>query len=230
MNKLERIMKNRHRLLAISVALACSTAVFAVPIVETHNFNGLGLPVPDGNPSGLGDLQPVTSQITEIESVIVTLDIGGTWNGDLYAYLTHDTGYAVLLNRSGRTAIDSFGYGDSGYQVTLDDSAADNIHTYRDVTVPAVGVPLSGTWQPDGRNVDPDSVFDTTPSTAMLSSFNGTDANGNWTLFVADLSGGDAHTLNSWGMTITGIPEPSSVLLLAIGAAIIIRHRLSIFS
>lgn len=216
-------MKNRRSLLVI--AIACSTTVFAVPIVETHSFNGLGLAVPDGNPSGLGNLQPVTSQITEIESLTVTLDIGGTWNGDLYAYLTHESGFAVLLNRSGRTAADSFGYGDAGYQVTLDDSAVDNVHTYRNVAVPAPGSPLTGTWQPDGRNVDPDTVLDTTPSTAMLSSFNGIDANGDWTLFVADLSGGDVHTLNSWGMTVIGIPEPSSLLLFVTGAAVVIRIR-----
>ena len=216
-------MKNRRSRLVISIVLGFSVAASAVLIVETHSFNGLNLAVPDGNPSGLGDLQPVTSQITEIDSLTVTLEISGTWNGDLYAYLTHGSGFAVLLNRSGRSATDSFGYGDHGFNVTLDDSAPNNIHTYQSVTIPTPGTPLTGTWQPDGRNVDPDTVLDTTPSTATLSSFNGIDANGNWTLFVADLSGGDAHTLNSWGMTIAGIPEPSMLALYVAGAALLIR-------
>jgi hypothetical protein len=37
-----------------------------------------------------------------------------------------------------------------------------------------------------------------------------------WTLFVADLSGGDTHTLSSWGLTLTGVPvpEPGTAALL----------------
>lgn len=216
-------MKKTSSLLIISIILGASVVAYAVPIVETHTYSGLSLAVPDGNPSGLGLLEPITSQITEIESLTVTLDISGTWNGDLYAYLTHGSGYAVLLNRSGRSAVDSFGYGDAGYRITLDDSAVHDIHTYRTVVTPAAGTPLTGVWQPDGRNVDPDAVIDTTPVTAMLSSFSGLDANGDWTLFVADLSGGDAHTLNSWGMTITGIPEPSMLALYVAGTALLVR-------
>lgn len=223
-------MKQTLRFLAVSVVLAFSAASFADPIVETHSFNDLLLDLPDGNASGLVNLQPISSQVTEIESLTVTLNVGGTFNGDLYAYLTHDTGFSVLLNRSGRSVADSFGYSDDGYTITLDDLAADNIHTYQSITTPTPGSPLTGIWQPDGRNVDPDSVLDTTPSTAMLASFNGTDANGNWTLFIADLSVGDTHTLNAWGLTITGIPEPATLgLISALGISILfIRRRFMI--
>lgn len=50
----------------------------------------------------------------------------------------------------------------------------------------------------------------------MLSSFNGLDPNGSWTLFIADLGTGDQGTLTSWGMTITGeaVPEPSVSIIL----------------
>ncbi len=51
------------------------------------------------------------------------------------------------------------------------------------------------------------------------------DANGNQPLFVADLSNGDTHTLNSWSMEISGTPEPGTLSLLALSAAIPRRRR-----
>jgi hypothetical protein len=50
--------------------------------------------------------------------------------------------------------------------------------------------------------------------------FGGANANGTWTLFLADLSGGDISTLVSWGMDISVVPEPITYALLAFGAAI----------
>jgi hypothetical protein len=47
-------------------------------------------------------------------------------------------------------------------------------------------------------------VTDLDPRTAFLSSFKGLDPNGEWTLFVADLSAGNISTLVSWGLNIEG--------------------------
>ncbi len=219
-------MKSALRLSAVAAALAAAHP--AAGVTTIHTFNGLGLAVPDGNPSGLANLQNVSSPgITTITSVKVTVDISGTFNGDLYAYLQHSGGLAVLLNRSGRTAGNAFGYDDDGFNVTFDDLATNNVHTYRDQVNPTAGNPLTGTWQPDARAVDPDLVVDTDPPTATLAAaFNGKNANGDWTLFVADLSGGSAHTLNGWSLEITGIPEPSGAVLLGFGlAALAVRRR-----
>jgi subtilisin-like proprotein convertase family protein len=77
---------------------------------------------------------------------------------------------------------------------------------------------LTGTFQPDARNTSPLTVLANTGRTDFLSSFNGLDPNGDWTLFVADVSGGDTHTLVSWGLEATGpIPEPGTTTLLALG-------------
>src|ERR1019366_9393677 len=76
---------------------------------------------------------------------------------------------------------------------------------------------LTGTWAPDGRNIDPQSsgsVFDAASPTADLSVFNNTSANGAWTLFIADLSGGGQSTLVSWGLTVVTVPEPQTWTLL----------------
>jgi uncharacterized protein (TIGR03382 family) len=194
--------------------------------LEMYDFTGLNQNIPDGNPSGLVNVQPLFSAIIEITDVSVRLNISGNFSGDLYAYLSHDTGFSVLLNRSGRTLGNPFGYGDAGYNVTFTGSASNNIHLYQETVVPGVGSPLTGSWQPDARLVDPDLVLDTDTPTAFLSSFNGLAASGNWTLYLADLSGAETHTLNSWGLTITGlIPEPGTATLCAAGLALLALRR-----
>lgn len=211
-------------LLAISIALGQSRAGAAV---MTYSSGPINTGIPDGNPSGLANVINVTSsEITSIQSVTATLSISGTFNGDLYAYLTHGSGFAVLLNRAGRMQSAPFGYADDGFDVTFDDLGAANIHLYQNVGPVTPGSPLTGTWMPDGRAVDPDLVVDTDPSTATLSSFAAGNANGGWTLFVADLSGGENHTLVSWSITVTGVPEPSAIALYGVGlAGILLRRR-----
>lgn len=170
----------------------------------------LGLTVPDGDPSGRVVSETLVSDITSIVSVSVSLDISGGYNGDLYVHLVHGSGFAVLLNRAGRSDISGLagaGYGDTGFLIDLADGA-NNIHLYQDLThsYNANGQ-LEGTWAPDGRAVDPDLVLHTDVSTATLGSFAGGDANGEWTLYFADLSGGGVSTLDGWSLDIEAVPE-----------------------
>jgi hypothetical protein len=65
-----------------------------------------------------------------------------------------------------------------------------------------------------------------------FSSYTGQDPNGSWTLFFADMSGGQQSTLNSWELDFTAlIPEPANValavlgLLAAAGKLISLRRR-----
>lgn len=200
---------------------------------ETFSFAPLGSPLtpPDGSPVGIQDTRPLTSGITSINDVNlwITLDnpvAGGAYNGDLYVTLTHDSGFAVLMNRVGRRDGDSidaqFGYGDNGFQITLDDQAPNgDVHAYRlrppglshDTPVdPNYQAALRGTWAPDGRNVSPNEVLLSDLRTHTLANFNGLSAAGQWRLFVADLSSGGTVTLKDWGLQIRGltaIPEPS---------------------
>ena len=215
--------------------LACSSVpAFASLFVFNPN-----LAIPDNSILGVANTQAISMPAGFITNVKLSLNIVGTpsasnaFNGDFYAYLQHSSGFSVLLDRAGRTVSNPFGYGDSGFNVVFDDAALNgDIHSYRDLVNPAGGV-LGGTWQPDGRLANPNSVLSTDPRTAMLSSFNGLDPNGLWTLFVADVSPISTGTLKSWtlDLTVAPIPEPGSavfgILLLSACACASRRTRRS---
>jgi subtilisin-like proprotein convertase family protein len=87
---------------------------------------------------------------------------------------------------------------------------------------------LTGAWATDGRAIDPlsdPSVFDLSQPSSLLDSFNGTNPNGTWTLFLADLSSGEQSTVVNWGLNITATPEPSTCALLGIGFAIFVARK-----
>ena len=179
-------MNHSKHYLAVIVLSAWAARAAAV---DYFAFNNINAAIPDGPPAGVSDVQAVASGINQIASVAVSLNISGNFNGDLYCHLQFNSALAVLLNRAGRTAANPFGYDDSGFNLVLSDTAAaGNIHTYRGVLTPGAGLPLTGAWQPDGRITSPASVLDTDSALAGLSSFNGMNPNGQWTLFVADLS------------------------------------------
>jgi len=182
-----------------------------------YNFNSgfaNGGAVPDANVNGWSDtrtISDITIPAPTILDVNVTLNISGGYNGDLYVYLAHSSGFSVLMNRVGRTSGNSFGYGDTGFNVTLDDEAATttDIHSYQTVSYSLNGNgQLTGDWRPDGRNTDPTTVLDSDGRASLLTVFNGMDPNGNWTLFVADLSSGASSTVVDWGLFIQAVPEP----------------------
>ena len=189
---------------------------------STYSFDNIDQVVPDGSTVGLSDRRTIIADFTAVTSVTVSLNIAGGINGDLYVQLTHRSGFTVLLNRVGRTASNPFGYADAGMNIQFQAGApaVGDIHEYR-LTLSGsestpLGGPLTGIWMPDGRAVDPGLSLDTDPRTALLSSFNGLDPNGEWTLFVADVDGGGVSTLRSWGLEVQGVPEPgTSSLILA---------------
>src|SRR6185295_1115210 len=77
----------------------------------------------------------------------------------------------------------------------------------------AVGGPLTGTWAVDGRATNPTNTLDTDVRSEFLSSFNSLNPNGQWTLFLADMEGGDQSSLVDWGLQLCGIfPTPVAIL------------------
>lgn len=204
----------------ISFALLSGLSVSANAASTVNYVFLIDTPVPDNTGVGFSDTQQITSSITSITGVSVQMAMRGGWAGDMYAYVTHGDGFAVLLNRPGRNLANLAGSGVSEFSIEFADDAPADVHT----AIATSGV-VSGFFQPDAREIDPDNSLDTSPRTAFLSSFNGLDANGDWTLFVADVSSGDQMTLDGWSLTIQGIPEPTTTLIAALGMAGLLRRR-----
>jgi subtilisin-like proprotein convertase family protein len=173
------------------------TVTLAHGTLYTENFDNVNTAIPQGNPVGVTFSQTV-SDIPAGETVgglTVSFDVSGGYNGNLYGYLVAPNGtMVVLLNQPGVTGSTPFGYGGSGYNVTLEDTAADNIQTTPETT----GVQFSGTYQADGT----------------LANMNGSAADGTWDLYFADLAnGGGTSTLQNWSLGITAVPEPVGIAL-----------------
>jgi hypothetical protein len=220
----------------LSVLCLGAVTAQAVPYNFSWNsgFSNGGI-VPDGNVAGWSDTR-ILSGISEnsLLDVNVTLRLAGGWNGDLYAYLTHAAGFSILLNRAGRTSSDPFGYGDAGFDIVFDDSAVRDIHLYQ--TIPGFPAEIAdgSAWAPDARLVDPLNTLETDGRTSFLSSFNGLDPNGSWTLFIADLSSGSSSSVVSWGLSLNAAPhgisvsdEPLTLPLLALSVGLICIFRRS---
>ena len=194
----------------------------------TFSFTNGNVTIPDNSASGYQDSHTLSGLPGIISDVNVTLNLSGGFNGDLYAWLSHDGGLSILLNRVGRSSTNGVGYGNTGFgpdasqvSFTLDDQAARDVHFYRfgAYTLNGSGQ-LTGAWQPDGRILDPESaggLFDGAARANLLSVFNGMNPNGGWTLFVADLSSGGVSTLTDWSLQIAVVPEPGVLGLWALG-------------
>jgi MYXO-CTERM domain-containing protein len=221
------------RCLLIAALLGLSFGLSAPAAVLIHTFTSgfvNGGVIPDGELTGWQDtraLSDVPAGLT-IGDLDVTLDIAGGYNGDLYGWLQHDTGFVVLLNRAGKTAGNAAGYGDPGFSLVFDDAPANaDLHLYQTFgpTYNGAGQVL-GTWRSDARTVHPSIVRDTDPRTATLASFTTLDPNGTWTLFLADVSFGEQSTLDAWGLRIALVPETSPVIAAGLLALLALAHLL----
>ena len=191
------------------------------------NSGTLNTAITDGSAVGITSSLDVSGSGL-ISAVTVNLNITGGYNGDLYGYLVlqsadNSTTTAILLNRVGRgeSGVSSYGYTTAGFgSITLGTTGTD-IHT--------VQTPTSGlTYQADGRSVNPNGDFSSASRDAGLDGFNNINANGTWTLFLADISAGGQSTLVSWGLDISVVPEPTTWALigfgLLMGSSVTLQH------
>lgn len=199
------------RLISTALLALTTSLATAIPIdnVLTKSFSGSAA-IPDNNASGLAfsfDLNTPTPAM--ISGISVDLNISGGWNGDLYAYLSHGSSFAVLLNRIGRTALNPDGSSSSGMTVHFSDVYLTDIHNF-------AGGTLAGNFAADGRNVSPLTVLDTDARTATLENFIGADPNGSWTIFFADVAPGARSTLTGWTVSLS-LPDTGSTAMLLAG-------------
>lgn len=210
----------------LAAFLVLPTANAAVTLIDS-----VGGSVPDGSLSGLSRSLVLDVPGQTIVSMTVTLQIGGSpYLGDIYAYLSDGTTLVTLINRPGRDAGRPDGYDDAQpLDVIFSDLAANDFHTYRLAITGnesiALGAPLTGMFQPDGRDGSPLLVETGDARTSQLGDFNGLSADRTFTLFVADLSTGGTHQVERWSLEIQTIPEPSTALLAAAGMMAMLRRK-----
>jgi subtilisin-like proprotein convertase family protein len=217
-------MKSIVKKVAVLVVGFLLAGAACADLVESGDLN---LEIPDNSDFGVSDTLTVSGLDGLIGNLAVSLDIGATdggvaFNGDLYVYLQHGASLAVLLNRSGKSDENDFGYSDDGFNVTFT-LYGDDIHTYGGND----GETLTGEWGADGRKVDPNDVVDTDAQTAELDVFLNTEANGEWTLFVADLNSGGTAQVNNWSLSVDAVPEPYTISLIGLfGVGFLFVRRL----
>jgi subtilisin-like proprotein convertase family protein len=167
--------------------------------------NGSYIAIPD---SGAATPYPssisVSGVVDPIRKVTVTLhNFNHTYSSDVDVLLVGPTGQSVVL--MGLTGANSHS---SQLELTFDDSAAAQLPQ---------SAYFSGTYRPSNYRV-PNSFPSPAPGGpygSALSSFIGTSANGTWSLYVVDQTGGDQGSFaQGWTLTFTsGDYAPASAPL-----------------
>ena len=134
----------------------------------SYVYSGPPVPIPDNTPAGASATIAVPDNKPVVD-VNVKINITHTYDGDLIISLIPPSGPAITLyNRLPNSAENNF------TNTVFDDSAATSI---------TAGVPpFTGSFRPS----------------SPLSSANGINAAGNWTLKVVDAAGIDVGTIDNW--------------------------------
>ena len=136
-------------------------------------------------PKAIPDQKTITSTTTvsgvlgPISDVNVKLTIHHTFDRDLVITLIAPDGTKVTLASRNGSSADNF------INTVFDDQA--------NISITSGSAPFTGTFRPVG----------------LLANLNGKNANGIWTLQVADVTRQDSGTLDSWSLSIATAGEPS---------------------
>ena len=189
------------------VILLVLTSRWAEATLASQTFTPGNGTIWDGNPVGTsftGNFNQ-TGFNSPVLAVSIGFNITGGYNGDLYAYLVAPNGtVVVLLNQPGTgvfgSAASGFGNGTAN-SFKLTDTGASSIQGVDGTP----GQAVMGSYSVDATSGNSLNNFVTS----------GASANGNWTLYFADLSsGGGTSYLHDWTLNLTVVPEPVPLALL----------------
>lgn len=168
-------------------------------------FTGTGnLPIPPGAP---GQTVGITQSLCAVSGVgilgsCVTIDhveinLTHTWVGDIGILLIGPGGQVLELSTG------NGGIGDNYTNTVFSDMAGSFITTG--------APPYTGDFRPEGRVTNLNAPYSNAPALGthtFANTYNGQNADGNWTLYINDYVGGDIGELISWSITfnVGGVP------------------------
>jgi hypothetical protein len=171
--------------------------------LHTASASGLSHLIPDNTAAGVAYALNFSATGLQVTDIKFTFTISGGWNGDIYAYLSHGSQYAVLLNRVGVDDNNPDGYSTSGFANITLGMIGNDIHGVQAPTA-------EGSYAADGR-----ASYTDTERNHTLSVFDSVNPHGSWTLFFADRAAGGVSTIDAWSLEITAVPEPATWGLMA---------------
>lgn len=184
-------------------ARSLGTVQFVYSLPSTTRFASLAdIAIPDSGPGNpYPSVIPVSGLSGLIGKVTVTLtNLNHTYPHDVDILVTSPNGSKVLLDSHA-----GGGFGVTNLSLTFDDAAS--------LVLPATDQIFSGTYKPtqyEAANLPTGAPLP--PYDIVLSTMNGASANGNWSLYVADESAGDAGViLGGWSLAITTITPVDKV-------------------
>ncbi len=201
------------KIFAFVSTFALATSALAV------DYNGAGGAIPDG--AGANTPGPAfTSTISVPDSftvgdVDVTIDFQHTWVGDLEITLENGANAALLVSRIGWSGVGAGDNANYNGTYTFDSDGGD------DAWAVAASDPSSAFDMPSGTYRTSDA--NTGAANSSLDVFDGQNSAGDWTLRIVDNFNFDLGNVNGWTLSI--VPEPTSLSLLALGALGLIRRR-----
>jgi len=175
--------------------------IFSANAINAQTFNGQGgLLIPPGAPT---QTQGITTSIATVSGVgilgngcvnidNVTLDIVHTFVGDIAIFVIAPSGQVLELSSSNGGSGDNF----------TNSVFKDNTPLFITQGAP----PYTGTWRPEGRQqntVPPFLNSNPLGTFTFFNTFNGLNADGDWTLFINDYVAIDVGVLNSWSITFS---------------------------
>lgn len=199
------------KILRIAIAPAAALLCLAPLVAQTFTTGDAAATIPDNSMGTFTACQNVVvsgvgASLTDA-NVLVTA--AHSWVGDVTLRLQSPGGAStlMLLNRPGRTGT---GFGSDDNFVNTEVIEYDDAHP---TSAENMGVGCAANIGTGAGNCDnffqPAPAATDTPIAGLgtnLAQFNGSDANGTWTLCAADSAGGDTGTLTSWSLVVSAVP------------------------